>query len=107
MTKSPGALEATASAMAAATATAAAGSPGGNVVMDSAASAEATPTEEGSSSVVGGGVGLKIEKGPSSETLRLEELKAELRDVAASKKKVSGNSRLTADYCCRNTYLSC
>lgn len=38
---------------------------------------------------VGGvGVGLKIEKGPAVDTLRLEQLKAELQATTAAKKKV-------------------
>lgn len=55
-----------------------------------ASSAEAAVVAGGASiaTPVGVGVGLKIEKGPSSEALRLEELKAELQAATAAKKKV-------------------
>ncbi|CAB1115305.1 unnamed protein product [Ectocarpus sp. CCAP 1310/34] len=54
-----------------------------------ASSAEAAVVAGGASiaTPVGVGVGLKIEKEPSSEALRLEELKAELQATTAAKKK--------------------
>ncbi|CAM9150077.1 unnamed protein product [Scytosiphon promiscuus] len=39
---------------------------------------------------VGGGTAPKIEKGPAPDTLRLEELKADLQATTAAKKKVKG-----------------
>lgn len=56
-----------------------AGASAGGAIMTSAAPATA---------VVGNGAGLVIEKGPSPDALRLEELKAELQAVTAAKKKV-------------------
>lgn len=56
------------------------------------------PVVARTASVVGGGVGLEIEKGPSSAALKLEELKAELQAVTAAKKKVGqcwSNPRIT------------
>lgn len=65
-------------AAAAATATAAADATGGG----------AAPIAATKSIVTGSGIGLEIEKGPAADTLRLEELKAELQATTAAKKKV-------------------
>lgn len=66
-------------AAAAAAAAAVAGTTAGGAVTASVAPATAT---------AGGGRGLEIEKGPSPDALRLEELKAELQVATAAKKKV-------------------
>lgn len=77
------------SALTAAAATAIAASSVGAVVMGGA----------DTSATIVGGIGLEIEKGPSPDALKLEELKAELQTVAAAKKKAS---RTTASRWCLN-----
>lgn len=81
---------ATATASLAAAAAAGVGVAGLGAEESAASLAEAAVVAGGASiaTPVGVGVGLKIEKGPSSEALRLEELKAELQATTAAKKKV-------------------
>lgn len=60
----------------------------GGAVMTATASETGLSGVVESGAAVGGGLGLEIEKGPSSDALRLEELKAELQAATAAKKKV-------------------
>lgn len=90
-------------AAAAAAAATIAGSSGGEAETASTASATDLPGGVQTGAVVGGGVGLEIEKGSSSDALRLEELKAELQELqvelqaaTAAKKKV-GRTTATMD----------
>lgn len=59
---------------------------------EASAAGAVTASAAPATAVAGGGVGLEIEKGPSPDALRLEELKAELQAATAAKKKVGRTS---------------